>query len=245
MENESPSETALHKEWIKGAKGRNLRFKREGLLNYGMNRWGLNRSYKVDKTSKLIRSCAPKSFQEWEEYYFANAWQQKKKGIKITRQYIEDLGRKLHVKLTEVVQSEIASISEEECIDYAYNLVLNRTYEGYWREIDTIYGQLQSIIGRTIEPAPDEWDRLYGVDFFIPVKEHYLGLQVKPLSSSQSQLKYQWEERHRVNHARFKDDFGGAVFFVYSVKGSRKKKKIYNPEVVTKIMEEIARLEGQ
>lgn len=232
----------MNKEWITGAKGRNLKFKREALLNYAMNRWGLNRAYSVGPTSELIRTCAPKTFDEWEDYYFDNAAQKKKKGIKITREYIDDLGQRLHIKLSEVVQKELESITEEECIDYAYNLVLNRTYEGYKREIDTIYGQLESIIGREIEPAPDEWDRLYGVDFFIPVGTHYIGLQVKPLSSTQSPLQYRWVETHRVNHARFTGNFGGKVFFVYSVKGSRKKKKIYNIDVVDKIFQEIERL---
>jgi len=47
---------------------------------------------------------------------------------------------------------------------------------------------------------------------------------------------------HRKNHERFKNDFGGNVFFVYSVKGTGKKKKIYNTEVIDKIINEIDRL---
>lgn len=31
----------MAKEWIIGQDGRNLKFKKEALLNYGMNRWGL------------------------------------------------------------------------------------------------------------------------------------------------------------------------------------------------------------
>lgn len=33
----------IEKEWIKGIEGRNLKFKRERLLNDAMNRWGLNK----------------------------------------------------------------------------------------------------------------------------------------------------------------------------------------------------------
>ena len=61
----------------------------------------------------------------------------------------------------------IYTITEEECIEYAYNLVLRRTYDGYRTEIETIYGQLESAVGLKIEPAPDNWDRTYSVDFFI------------------------------------------------------------------------------
>jgi len=112
------------KEWIKSHEGRNLKFYRETLLNYGMNRWGLNKANSVGTTSELIRTCSPKSFEEWEEFYFNNAVQKKRNGIKVTREYITELGRKLYIKLSEVVQNELESIREEECIDYAYNLVL-------------------------------------------------------------------------------------------------------------------------
>ncbi len=232
----------MNKEWIAGTEGQNLKFKRETLLNYGMNRWGLNKAYSVGSTSELIRVCAPKTFDEWEGFYFNNAQQKKKNGVRITRDYITGLGQTLYIKISEVVQSELESITEDECVDYAYNLVLNRTYEGYKAEIDTIYGQLELIVNRKIEPAPDEWDRTYGVDFYIKVNDKYVGIQIKPISFGQSINQYQWVEMHRKNHERFKNDFGGHVFFVYSVKGTGKKKKIYNTEVIDQIIEEIDRL---
>ena len=67
----------MNKEWTIGSEGRNLKFKRETLLNYGMNRWGLNKAYSVGPTSELIRACAPKTFEEWEDFYFNNAKQKK------------------------------------------------------------------------------------------------------------------------------------------------------------------------
>jgi len=234
----------MDKEWLNGSDGVNLKFKRETLLNYAMNRWGLNKAHSVGPTSELIRACAPKTFDEWEAFYFNTAQQKKKNGSRITREYIQGLGETLYIKLSEVVQNELESITEQECIDYAYNLVLNRTYEGYRTEIDTIYGQLQSIVQRKIEAAPDEWDRTYGVDFFIKVSESYIGLQIKPISSGKSLNDYQWIEMHEKNHARFQAKYGGKVFFIYSVKGSNDKKKIHNTEVIDEILAEIKRLEG-
>lgn len=232
----------MDKEWIKGREGENLKFKRETLLNYGMNRWGLNKTNSVGTTSQLIRTCAPKSFEEWEEYYFTNAVQKKRNGVKVTREYIIELGRRLYVKLSEVVQNELESIQEEECIDYAYNLVLNRTYDGYRREINTVYGQLESILGVKIQPAPDEWDRTFNVDFFIQVKDKYIGLQIKSVSGLALDH-YQWENMHEQNHTRFEQKNGGRVFFVYSRK-SEKKGKIDNPDVIEEIREEIIRLQN-
>lgn len=230
----------MAKEWIKGREGRNLKFKREALLNYGLNRWGLNKAHSVGPTSELVRTCSPKSFEEWEDFYFSNAVQKKRDGLKITREYIADLGRKLYVKLSEVVQNELESVQEEECMDYAYNLVLNRTYEGYQTEVKTVYGQLESLLEEKIEPAPDEWDRKYNVDFYIKVGGAFVGLQIKSVSGLALDH-YQWEKMHEVNHAKFKEKFGGQVFFVYSKKVG-KKARIENVEVIAQIKADIARL---
>jgi len=233
----------MEKEWIIGREGRNLKFKREALLNYAMNRWALNKAHSVGPTSELIRKCSPKAFEQWETFYFDNATQKKRNGVKITREYITDLGQRLYVKLSEVVQNELESIEEQECIDYAYNLVLNRTYEGYRSEIDTVYGQLEVRLGVKIHPAPDVWDRTYNVDFYIKVGEKYIGLQIKPISSGLALDQYKWDKMHEVNHKRFEEKFGGKVFFVYSIK-SGKKKKIYNTEVFEEIKKEIKRLKS-
>lgn len=230
------------KDWIIGSDGYNLKFKRETLLNYGMNRWGLNKASSVGSTSELIRTCAPSKYEEWEQFYFTLATQRKKDGLPITREYIRDIGQKLYIKLSEVIQHELEQITEEECIDYAYNLVLNRTYEGYKTEIQTIYGQLEEAIGQKIQPASDSWDRTYNVDFFISVNNRYIGIQIKPIASGQALNQYQWIEMHRKNHKRFEKDFGGRVFFVFSTKGQTGAKKIYNTEVIEHIRTEIERL---
>ena len=235
----------MPKSWISGNEGKNLKFYREALLNYGMNRWGLNKASSVGPVSELIRKCAPakNKFEEWEKFYFSNAMQKKNNGIKVTREFIIDLGRKLYIKLSEVVRNELDSIREDECIDYVFNLVLNRTFEGYISEIDTVYGELAKALNIEIIPAPDKWDRTYNVDFYIQVKNYYIGIQIKPISSGRALDYYQWEAMHKKNHERFKHDFGGEVFFVYSIKAVGNKKVIHNKEVVVKILQEIERLE--
>ena len=232
----------MTKDWITGTDGEILKFKHETLLNYGLNRWGLNKAYSIGALSELIRSCAPNEYKEWEEFYFTKGKQKKKNGIDITREYITGLGQTLYIKLSEVVQSELAAITEEECIEYAYNLVLRRTYDGYRTEIETIYGQLESAVERKIEPAPDNWDRAYSVDFFIKVKDKFIGIQIKPIASGQALNQYQWVEMHMINHQKFENEFGGKVFFVYSTKSAAEKKKIHNIEVIDQIRAEIERL---
>ena len=229
-------------EWIKGKEGINSKYKRETLLNYAANRWGLNKKTSVDAVSHLIRKSSPKNFEDWETYYFENAKQKKKNGIKIDREYINKLGEKLFQKLSTVVRSELDSITEKECIDYMYNLVLNRTYEGYDGEIQTMYGELQDILNIQINPSSDEWDRIYNVDYYIKVNGKYIGLQIKPIESGISLNDYQWYAMHENAHKRFKDEFGGSVFFIYSVK-SGNKKVISNKEVIDEIRAEIEKLQ--
>jgi len=191
------------KEWHRGKEGYNFKYNHETLLNYGMNRWGLNKSSSVGKTSDLIRDCAPHKYDQWLEYYFQKAQQNKHNGVVITGEYITELGAVLYTKLTEVVAKELESISLEECIDYVFNLVINRTYEGYLTEIKTIYGYLEHELQREIKPAPDEWDRLYNVDFFIQIyATSCIGIQIKPLTGK-SLNDYQWGAMHRENHNKF------------------------------------------
>jgi len=229
------------KEWIVGSYGRNLKFKHETLLNYGMNRWGLNKAASVDTTSKLIRDCSPRSFEEWEQYYFNSAIQKKRNGIKITKEYISELGQKLYIKLSEVVQNELESVTEEECIDYVYNLVLNRTYEGYIGEIKTVYERLEKLLDTKIEAAPDDWDRLYNIDFFIKINEKYIGLQIKPITFKHAFDTYKWKDIQTTSHSKFQQKFGGKVFTIFSGKVDNKK-TIVNPEVIDEIKMEIERL---
>jgi hypothetical protein len=69
---------------------------------------------------------------------------------------MEDLGRKLYTKIVEVIQSEVLEVTEQNCIDYIKDVVINRTFAGYQTEIQTIYGQLSNILDVKIEAAPDE-----------------------------------------------------------------------------------------
>lgn len=115
-----------------------------------MNRYQLNYKRNVGAVSEAIRNCTPRSKEEWETYYYTNIR---------TRVQIDELGRKLYVKITEVISAEVEAITEEECIRYMHELVINRTYDGYTTEIHTIHGKLTSMLNAQIEPAPDEWDR--------------------------------------------------------------------------------------
>ena len=71
---------------------------KEWILNSAMNRFQLNFKRNVGPTSESIRQCEPKTLDEWREYYFNNVR---------PKEHIEELGKKLYVKITEVIQSEV------------------------------------------------------------------------------------------------------------------------------------------
>jgi hypothetical protein len=119
--------------------------------------------------------------------------------------------------------------------------VINRTFEGYQTEVETIYKLLQRELGIEIKPAPDEWDRLYNVDFYIEVSGKYIGIQIKPITYNQTPEIHKWKGWLSKTHKKFEKKYGGKVFIVLSVKkGDRK--EIYNKEVLAEIRKEINRL---
>lgn len=95
---------------------------KEWILNSAMNRFQLNFKRNVGPTSESIRQRAPKTIDEWREYYLKNVR---------SREHIESLGKKLYIKITEVIQSEVEEITEQDCIDYMMQLVIDESGEDY------------------------------------------------------------------------------------------------------------------
>ncbi len=91
---------------------------KEWILNQANMRWQLTRKNKVGPVSELIRKASPKSQEEWRTYYYTNVH---------PKEYLEELGARLYLKVTEVCQAEIAEITEQDCKDFIINLVIDRT----------------------------------------------------------------------------------------------------------------------
>lgn len=202
---------------------------KEWILNQANMRWGLTKKNKVGPVAELIRKCEPKTLKEWEEYYLKNVY---------SKEYLEQLGKTLFIKVTDICKAEIENVSEKDCINFIYELVINRTYDGYQSEIQTIYGQLEKMLGIKIEPAPDEWDRGYNVDFFIKIKNKYIGLQIKPAGYEYITQIINEREQQKKTHEKFTAKFGGKVFYIISITEG-KNKIIQNSEVIEEIRKEI------
>ena len=221
--------------------------KKEWILNIATNRWGLNKKASVGPVSKWIRDVNPKTLEEWKKKYFEKLKEfLTKKGIQLTpEEYLNDLGNKLYVKITEVIQKEIEEVSLEDCINYIEKLVISRTFEGYLTEITTVYGILQKELKElkiSIEPAPDELDRKYNVDFYIQVGNNRIGIQIKPITYEQTPEFHKWKNWSETSHKKFEKKFGGKVFIVFSTKINGKNQIIDEENVLNNIKAEIERL---
>lgn len=205
---------------------------KEWILNAATNRFQLNFKRNVGAVAEEIRRCEPKTLDDWQNYYFAQIY---------SEAHLRSLGEKLFVKVTEVIQSEVAQITEDDCVQYIRNLVIERTFAGYQTEKTTIYEQLQQLLEVKIQAAPDQWDRSFNVDFFVQIGERFIGLQIKPVTFYNANEHYKWRDVQNVTHAKFLKKFGGQVFTIVSAKVGEVK-KIANTEVIAEIRTEIERL---
>lgn len=216
--------------------------KKERVLNYACQTYQLSRPNKVGAVMALIRECQPNTFEEWEQWYFLNAHTSGKKPTKITNESLRELGERLYAKITEIVipewESAFRELTEQDCIDYIYNLTINRTYDGYLREKSVINDGLAKLFPDVVfEESDPELDHAGDIDYVAKVGNASIGIQIKPITASANFGSYSLTERMKASFESFKEQYGGNVFVVFSLDG-----EIANKEVIEQIQLEIERL---
>lgn len=219
--------------------------KKERVLNYACQTYQLSRPNKVGAVMALIRECQPNSFEEWEQWYFLNAHTSGKKPTKITNESLRELGERLYAKITEIVipewKSAFRELTEQDCIDYIYNLTINRTYDGYLREKSVINDGLAKLFPSIkFEESDPELDHAGDIDYVAKIGNASIGIQIKPITASANFGSYSLTERMKASFESFKEQYGGNVFVVFSLDG-----EIANKEVVSNIENEINRLSNK
>ncbi|MBN1362656.1 MAG: MjaI family restriction endonuclease [Sedimentisphaerales bacterium] len=216
--------------------------KKEKVLNYACQVYQLSRPNKVGAVMSLIRQCQPKSFEDWERWYFENAHTVAKHPAKVTKEVLEELGERLHIKITEIVIPEwreaFRQLTLQDCVDYIYNLTINRTYDGFNREKSVVTDELEVRFPgvRFVESEP-ELDHAGDVDYLGCVGERAFGIQIKPVTAAASFGNYSPSERMKASFREFERKYGGKVFILFSLDG-----EIANGEVLAEIEAEIERL---
>jgi hypothetical protein len=216
--------------------------KKEKVLNYANQTYQLSRPNKVGAVMALIRECQPKTIQEWERWYFENAYTVSKAPTKISPESLRELGERLYEKITEVVipewQAAFSQLTLQDCIDYIYNLTVNRTFDGFLREKSVVNDGLAKIFPDIIfEESDSELDHAGDIDYVAKVDNRAFGIQIKPLTAKANFGNYSPTERMKNSFAGFEQQYGGKVFIVFSLDG-----EIGNKEVIEQIRKEIERL---
>ncbi len=216
--------------------------KKEKVLNYACQTYQLSRPNKVGAVMALIRECQPKTIEEWEQWYFENAFTDDKKAFKVTKDSMNELGIRLHEKITEVVipewQEAFRNLTLQDCTDYIHNLTINRTFDGYIREKSVVNDGLAKIFPKVrFEESPSELDHAGDIDYLGYVGDKAFGIQIKPVTAKSNFGNYSVSERMKASFQDFEDEYEGKVFIIFSLDG-----EIANNNVLKDIEKEIKRL---
>ena len=218
--------------------------RKEHVLNYACQLYQLSRPNKVGAVMSLIRECQPTSLQQWRDWYFENAYTESKVPCKVTMESIKDLGERLYCKIKEIVMPEweeaFRKLTLQDCVDYVYNVTINRTYDGYLREKSVVNDGLAKMFKDVVfEETDPELDHAGDIDYVAKIGSHQIGIQIKPVTANANFGGYSLSERMKASFSSFTEKYGGKVFVVYSLKG-----EIANTEVIDKIAAEINRLKS-
>ena len=216
--------------------------KKEKVLNHATQTYQLSRPNKVGTVMALIRECQPKTFEHWQQWYFENAQTDGKTVSKITKESLEELGERLYVKIKEIVIPEwteaFNQLTLQDCVDYIFNLTINRTYDGFIREKSVIEDNLAKIFPNVrCDESDPELDHAGDIDYLGWVGDKAFGIQIKPVTAKANFGNYSVTERMKASFAAFTEKYGGQVFIVFSIDD-----KIKNEEIIEEIAKEIKRL---
>lgn len=219
--------------------------KKEHVLNYACQLYQLSRPAKVGAVMALIRQCQPASYEEWRKWYFENAYTATKSPAKVSKETLAELGERLYEKIENFVIPEweeaFRQLTLKDCIDYIYNLTINRTYDGYTREKSVVNdGLAKKFRDVAFEESDPQLDHAGDVDYVAHVGRYQFGIQIKPVTANANFGGYSLSERMKASFNDFTEKYGGRVFIVYSLGG-----EIANPDVIGKIADEINRLKNK
>jgi MjaI restriction endonuclease len=213
---------------------------KEHVLNYTAQRYGLTRPSKVGPVMELIRQCQPKTFQDWEDFYWQNAITKKAHDSeKVDKELINELGKRLYEKIHGVVIPEwtkaFDEITEDDCVDYIIDVTIRRTFNGYFREKSVVYDNLAKLFPQLIfEESEADLDHAGDIDYVGKVvgTSKIIGIQIKPSTANIAFAGYSVSDRMKKNFMYFEQQFNGKAFVIYS-----EKEKIMNKEVIEQIRE--------
>jgi hypothetical protein len=216
--------------------------KKEKVLNYACQTYQLSRPNKVGSVMALIRECQPKTIDDWQNWYFLNAMTNDKNSTKITKESLTELGERLFIKIKEVVIPEwtdaFNQLTLDDCVEYIFNLTINRTFDGFLREKSVVEDILSKKFPQVrFEESDPTLDHAGDIDYLGWIGEKAFGIQIKPITALANFGNYSPSERMKKSFDKFSLKYEGKVFIIFSVD-----EEIKNADVLEQISAEIKRL---
>ena len=203
----------------------------------------MTKTTKVGEVMALIRECQPGSYEEWRERYFENAYTKTKNPQKVTQDVLQELGERLFIKLNEIVipqlKDAMQTLTIQDCVDYVYNLTINRTYDGFLTEKRVVNDNLAKRFSDVVlEESNPELDHAGDIDYIGKVGNKSFGIQIKPITVNANLGNYSITARMEESFRNFEREYGGKVFIIFSKNGN-----VENEEIYDEIENEIKRLQ--
>ena len=103
----------------------------------------------------MIRNLKPKTCEEWQNWYLANVHND----ACITKWATE-----MYFLISKDNNFNSKGISFDECKEYFYSVMFDRTFNGYIKEQQALELLLNEV-SPNIQESPKEWDVKYFIDF--------------------------------------------------------------------------------
>lgn len=202
-------------------------------LNAAVNRFGLNKKRSVGDLMELLSLAMPLTLEEWEEYYYTHGR---------SRDQVAAIGQELSRKLRDVLIHELESITEEDCITYMRELLLQKTFEGHRTRFYTLRQQILDRTGKLFNFLPEhreDWRfRDHRIDYYHhdATKDLLIGLKACPdsMRMSQNMFARQALEEIEATHRQLSDKAAGHFYILY-FHGTSEHCTIENPEILDEI----------
>jgi hypothetical protein len=225
------------------------KFKFEFILNKTAVDHQLTRPTKVGPTIELLYQHEPKTIAEWEEIFYKNSVQKKKKGKgqRVDEDFLnlvgDELFRILNEKIFPLILQAKEELTIEDCRKFIKDVVIRRSFEGFIAEKD-IVNQIAIALNGDIEFTKDAELESINIDAFGKSKQFgkIIGISVKPQSykkqdafGKDESLKHSWEKWEKDNNAK--------IFIVYYTqkKDGQKKNIVEQQDLINQILSFLSR----
>jgi len=191
----------------------------ERKLNHYYNVGGFNATKRIGYIMSLIKKCNPITLEEWKVWYFEHVR---------SEEYLKDLAKEMYYFIPPQ-----EGISYKECLDYIYDVMFRRTFEGYNKENQALQ-LLRKQISPDIKKAPKDWDTNYFIDFyFIAGNSRLIGIQLKPDTFFRGKYYDKVDIEGKIQ--KFCDDFQAFAYILQYSPSSKNSIVFSNPKTLLKI----------